>query len=341
MERKADQLSDPSISNNHKINQKNKHIKQTSISINQSINQSNNPSFFWFQIPKNIKIAEDINNFHDLKLKDQHIILDYFEKERKNSANKDKAPSKKGKQQQKPKQKQKQQQQEEEEEQEEEEDEEGEEDESDYEEQADEEGEEDESDYEEEEKEESDYGEEDDDDDDDDDDYGSKKKAKGNDNKKKRKASPKKKKPEPKRKSSRKKKSSEDDDEEDKKKKEEVDPEELLVEEKKESLSPLTVADLKERLKKNDQKCSGSKAELIDRVADGMVRGRIPRCPKCGAGRLRYDSENSLYRCPGYMDDTDFVFCRFKANADEVKRDKWLDWLANPHDIYILRNAER
>ena len=84
-------------------------------------------------------------------------------------------------------------------------------------------------------------------------------------------------------------------------------------------------ADLKEMLKKNDQTCTGTKDELIEKIADGKVLGKIPRCSHCFGGRLRFNYKTGVYNCPGYRDDTDFHNCHRTFKLDEVKRDAWVD----------------
>jgi len=51
---------------------------------------------------------------------------------------------------------------------------------------------------------------------------------------------------------------------------------------------------------------------LAAKCADGKLFGRIPGCPKCAGGKLRFDSEKGSYKCPGYMEDTDFKNCGAK-----------------------------
>ena len=80
---------------------------------------------------------------------------------------------------------------------------------------------------------------------------------------------------------------------------------------------------LKDALKKNDQASTGNKKELIAKVADGKVLGKIPRCPKCDGGRPRFDFKKGTYTCPGYRDDTDYVNCRKKYTVEELKREEW------------------
>lgn len=59
--------------------------------------------------------------------------------------------------------------------------------------------------------------------------------------------------------------------------------EKFLVE--KNRLSGYSNAQLKDILRKNLQSMSGNKDDLVLKVADGIVLGRIPRCPNCFGGR--------------------------------------------------------
>lgn len=95
--------------------------------------------------------------------------------------------------------------------------------------------------------------------------------------------------------------------------------------EQKHKLAEKTNAELKEMLKKNDQTCTGTKDELIEKIADGKVLGKIPRCSHCFGGRLRFNYKTGLYKCPGYRDDTDFHNCQRSFKLEEVKRDAWID----------------
>lgn len=85
-----------------------------------------------------------------------------------------------------------------------------------------------------------------------------------------------------------------------------------------------TVEDLKEILRKNDQKITGSRMELMERVADGELLGKIPRCPKCSGGRLRFDPEIGLYKCPGYYDERNFIHCHATFDIDSLEREPWV-----------------
>jgi len=85
-----------------------------------------------------------------------------------------------------------------------------------------------------------------------------------------------------------------------------------------------SVSDLKLKLKNNNQVCSGNKYDLVQRCAQGKLFGALPNCPKCFGGKLRFDINKGEYKCPGYMNDTDFVFCNFKA-TDGITRNPWQD----------------
>jgi hypothetical protein len=70
---------------------------------------------------------------------------------------------------------------------------------------------------------------------------------------------------------------------------------------------------------------TGTKKELIERIADGKVLGSIPLCPSCGGGRPRFDSGKGTYLCPGFMEDDKFVNCNKKFNMSEIIRNPWTD----------------
>lgn len=95
---------------------------------------------------------------------------------------------------------------------------------------------------------------------------------------------------------------------------------ELLTE-----LNGWTNDQLKNALKKNEQSSTGNKKDLVAKVADGKVLGKIPRCPKCFGGRPKFDFKTGLYTCPGYRDDEDFKFCNKKYTMDELPRETWTD----------------
>ena len=89
------------------------------------------------------------------------------------------------------------------------------------------------------------------------------------------------------------------------------------------TLASLSNEELKQICRKNEQKTTGTKAELIARVADGQVLGRIPKCGACGGGRLRFNAKGGTYACPGYMEDDTFVHCSKVFGMEEIARAPW------------------
>lgn len=65
---------------------------------------------------------------------------------------------------------------------------------------------------------------------------------------------------------------------------------------------------------------------MATKCADGKQLGRIPTCSKCNGGKLRFDRATEMYKCPGYMEDTDFVHCNEDFRFNEVKRLDWVEW---------------
>lgn len=81
------------------------------------------------------------------------------------------------------------------------------------------------------------------------------------------------------------------------------------------------IDELKDVLRRNDQLLGGTKGELVHRCAEGEVLGALPRCPVCGAGKLKFDAKSGMFKCPGYMDDDEFKPCFFKSG--DVDRVAW------------------
>ncbi|CAD8073699.1 unnamed protein product [Paramecium sonneborni] len=73
--------------------------------------------------------------------------------------------------------------------------------------------------------------------------------------------------------------------------------------------SSKTNQEIKDNLRKNLQSMTGNKDELLNKIADGIVLGSIPRCPHCFGGRPKFNQATGSYFCVGYRDDTDFKFC--------------------------------
>lgn len=126
-----------------------------------------------------------------------------------------------------------------------------------------------------------------------------------------------------------------------------------LFEEKKLEFQTWTNEKLKLLLKSNDQSRTGNKAVLVAKCADGAAFGRLPRCPKCLGGKIKFrlpdasgnprsifslfggaygqdkvDEKNAedrktkkLYYCTGYHDDDEKIECDWQA--DTIKRLPW------------------
>lgn len=81
---------------------------------------------------------------------------------------------------------------------------------------------------------------------------------------------------------------------------------------------------LKEILLANNQTKTGNKSQLAEKCADGELLGRIPSCPECGGGKLRFKWKAALYNCPGFMDDVDFRNCNKIFTMKEIVREPWV-----------------
>ncbi|KAL4483343.1 hypothetical protein ABPG72_007985 [Tetrahymena utriculariae] len=82
---------------------------------------------------------------------------------------------------------------------------------------------------------------------------------------------------------------------------------------------------LKALLGVNNQPKTGSKDELLLKCADGKTLGQIPLCSECGGGKLRFDIQTGIYKCPGYMDDDVFQHCGKKFTTEQIVRQPWID----------------
>eukprot|EP00320_Phaeocystis_rex_P003288 CAMPEP_0119059550 /NCGR_PEP_ID=MMETSP1178-20130426/3682_1 /TAXON_ID=33656 /ORGANISM="unid sp, Strain CCMP2000" /LENGTH=264 /DNA_ID=CAMNT_0007040591 /DNA_START=210 /DNA_END=1004 /DNA_ORIENTATION=- len=99
----------------------------------------------------------------------------------------------------------------------------------------------------------------------------------------------------------------------------------------------LPVEQLKACLRANEQLLSGNKADLVERCVDRKLYGNLPRCGKCGLGRLRVSYSALLghggqgtFTCPGGYDDDEYVRCSFRAQS--VARPPWIE---TGHEAYI------
>lgn len=56
--------------------------------------------------------------------------------------------------------------------------------------------------------------------------------------------------------------------------------------------------------------------------------GCLERCPNCSAGRPKLMAARKVFKCPGYMDDTEFRFCNKIYQKNELKRIPWKEiWM--------------
>ena len=94
-----------------------------------------------------------------------------------------------------------------------------------------------------------------------------------------------------------------------------------LVWARREKLDDLTTAELQDLLDHNGQpnsgKIFGGRNKLLDRAADGMAFGALPKCPLCKKGDLLYSS--GRYKCTGEADE--FARCEWKS--DDIERSEW------------------
>lgn len=78
--------------------------------------------------------------------------------------------------------------------------------------------------------------------------------------------------------------------------------------------------ELKALLRYNDQAWLGlGPSDVIDRVAEAMVNGALPKCPEC-KGALRPSSGNMI-KCTAHLNA--WARCSFEAKNAEIKRNKW------------------
>lgn len=114
-----------------------------------------------------------------------------------------------------------------------------------------------------------------------------------------------------------------------------------------------TTDKLKSLLKTNDQSRTGNKAVLLAKCADGEAFGKLPRCPRCHGGKIKFrlpgpdgtlqslfhlyggaygkdkvddQKEDRLrtkkrFYCTGFVDDDDKVECVWQS--DKVARENW------------------
>ena len=74
--------------------------------------------------------------------------------------------------------------------------------------------------------------------------------------------------------------------------------------------------DIKAILEHNDQYSKGGADRIMDALVEGMLYGKLPRCPECGNRGLTF--EDGVYRCKSV---TEWSSCGY--TADDVERSEW------------------
>jgi len=87
------------------------------------------------------------------------------------------------------------------------------------------------------------------------------------------------------------------------------------------ALQSMTIDQLKNRLKANDQIVGGTKGELISRIRDCIANGCLPRCPSCSGGRMK--KIGGMFKCNGFYDDDHFRHCGHSAAVGSIPRPQW------------------
>jgi hypothetical protein len=119
------------------------------------------------------------------------------------------------------------------------------------------------------------------------------------------------------------------------------------IEQWRTKLSEKTVEQLKSLLKLNYMTVTGVKSDLVDRVAESVVKGCVPRCPRCRVPVLRYRDATGTFECPGvysageavcvhrsvlgavvncvssHTEKQRMLECSYKVDASKVKRFPW------------------
>lgn len=66
------------------------------------------------------------------------------------------------------------------------------------------------------------------------------------------------------------------------------------------ALDELSLAQLRSVLKHNDQPVTGGQQQVLERLIDVMLFGRLPKCPVCKEGDLSFAHDANAYTCHGY-----------------------------------------
>ena len=92
----------------------------------------------------------------------------------------------------------------------------------------------------------------------------------------------------------------------------------------------MPIAVLKHCLRANGQLLSGNKLDLVERCVDRKLYGNLPRCSKCGIGRLKVTyltgfghKGQGVFTCPGGYDDDEYVRCSYRSSSEV--RPAWIE----------------
>lgn len=101
------------------------------------------------------------------------------------------------------------------------------------------------------------------------------------------------------------------------------------------TFNALQIPALKSCLRENGQILGGSKGELVERCVDRKLYGNLPRCTKCGIGRLKVaymvpigHGGQGVFSCPGGYDDDEYVRCAYRSTHETRPA-----WLVTEHEV--------
>jgi len=95
----------------------------------------------------------------------------------------------------------------------------------------------------------------------------------------------------------------------------------------KEENQKKNLAQLKAMLKANNLPVSGTKPELLERVAENKTLGVLPVCNTCEKGKLKFNRRDGKITCSGYFDEAAgrLMRCKGPENQEQLERSAWTD----------------
>lgn len=93
----------------------------------------------------------------------------------------------------------------------------------------------------------------------------------------------------------------------------------------KEAFGKKNQKQLQAMLEKNGMVKSGNKGELLERIAEAVVLGVLPKCPECEKGRLIWSKPTGKISCMGYFDEmtSSRKKCKGPQDQEAVVRTPW------------------